>query len=637
MSLHRKALAALRSPPTRVQDVARLAHPAEAAEDVEAVLAFAPAAGEHAASLGAHREAAAQYGRALRFAVGLAPADRAGLFERRWYECYLTDQFEESIGAQAQAVELFRELGDARREGTALSLFARRIWCGGHVAGAEEASRKAIALLGPLLQPRVGDGLRDGIGDLPEPRGRGGNGRLGRARPEAGPKSRRDRGRRLHAQQPGHDGVAGRRSRRPGSAGPKSGAAHAAGLDEHAGRAFIHFGWVLTRNRAYELEDRLTAGIEYCFERGLDLWGFYLLTYRARNELDRGRWDDAAETTAFVLRHPRNAVLLRTLTLVVLGLLRARRGDPGEWAPLDEARSLAEASGELQGLVAVAAARAEARWLVGDREEVAAETEAAFELARRASSPWAVGELACWQSRAGVLNEIPGDAAEPFALELAGEWARAAELWTIGCPYEAALALAGAEDDEALRRGLHELQELGARPAAAITARRLRERGAQGLPRGPRAATRDNPAGLTSREAEVLTCLREGLRNAEIADKLFLSEKTVAHHVSAILRKLGVRSRGQAAAEAAGSASPTKIGSARGQPGQLFRCGSDPVSLPSIRRQQEEPWTRPTAYSARHTRPISHARPRAAGSQRSPAAVAPNCHRSGRRDGVGDG
>ena len=113
-----------------------------------------------------------------------------------------------------------------------------------------------------------------------------------------------------------------------------------------------------------------------------------------------------------------------------------------------------------------------------------------------------------------------------------------------------ALALAGTGDPAALRRALDLLHELGARPAAAVVARRLRTLGEQGVPRGPRPATAANPAGLTRRETDVLRLLAAGLSNAEIAARLVLSKRTVDNHVSAILRKLGVRTRREASAHA---------------------------------------------------------------------------------------
>jgi DNA-binding NarL/FixJ family response regulator len=137
-------------------------------------------------------------------------------------------------------------------------------------------------------------------------------------------------------------------------------------------------------------------------------------------------------------------------------------------------------------------------------------------------------------------------------LQLAGDWAGAAERWRgLGCPYEAALALADAEEEAPLRRALEELQRLGARPAADVVARRLRELGVRRLPRRPRRATAANPAGLTARQLEVLGLLAADLRNAEIAARLHIAEKTVDHHVSAILAKLGVGSRREAARVAA--------------------------------------------------------------------------------------
>ena len=198
----------------------------------------------------------------------------------------------------------------------------------------------------------------------------------------------------------------------------------------------------------------------------------------------------------------------------------------------------------------VAAARAEAAWIEGRDEAAIEETEVAWDLARQQGDPWLLGELAQWRRRAGVEDEPPVGVAEPYALALAGDWRASARLWReLGCPYETALVEAEG-DDEHSRRALQTLHGLGARATAAVVARRLSQRGARGLPRGPRAETSSNPAQLTARELEVLALLAEGLRNAQIAERLVVSVRTVDHHVSAILGKLGVSSRGQAAAAA---------------------------------------------------------------------------------------
>jgi DNA-binding CsgD family transcriptional regulator len=166
------------------------------------------------------------------------------------------------------------------------------------------------------------------------------------------------------------------------------------------------------------------------------------------------------------------------------------------------------------------------------------------------TAPWIKGELTFWLSRERALDPLPIDIAEPYRLMQRSEWLEAAAIWKeMGMPYEQALALAEGPED-AQRGALAILDRLGASPLAAIVRRRLRERGARGVPRGPNDTTRANPAGLTAREIEVLALLAHGISNAQLAHKLHRSTKTVDHHVSAILEKLGARSRTEAVATA---------------------------------------------------------------------------------------
>jgi DNA-binding CsgD family transcriptional regulator len=152
-----------------------------------------------------------------------------------------------------------------------------------------------------------------------------------------------------------------------------------------------------------------------------------------------------------------------------------------------------------------------------------------------------------------------GELAEPYRLLVDGDPVGAAHVWTrLGCPYEAALALSDAPGEEALREALGIVIGLGAPPAIRIIRQRLRALGARSIPAGPHVATRERPFGLTRREGEVLELICAEHTNAEIAAKLFISAKTVDHHVSSILTKLDVPSR--AAARRAARLRPVDAG-----------------------------------------------------------------------------
>jgi DNA-binding CsgD family transcriptional regulator len=553
VSLHQKALEALSLPPTGVLDLARLAHHANGAGDVDAVVSFVPGAASRAASLGAHLEAAAHYRRALRFADRLPPPTRAHLLESYSHECYVTDQPDEAIDALKGAIDLHHELGDSRREGVALCSLSQILWCPGRTTECERAAQDAVTLL-ERLPPGRELALAYSVLAQSYMNAEDREGTVVWATRATDLAERLD-DTEIAIHSCINTGTVELLNEDPAGLAKLEECielARQAELDGEAARAAANLIWAATRQRSFAVADRhLESALKYVNERGLDLWRTYLLTFRACSELDRGRWPEAVDTAAQVLRAQVPSTLPRAVALSVTALVRARRGDGDPWPLLDDALALAEPTGELQRTGPVAAARAEVAWLQGRPDMIGGATEMAFELALRRGARWPIGQLAFWRWRAGLLHECPPGAAEPYAAQIRGEWARAAELWTeIGCPYEAALALADADDDATLRQALESLQSLGATPAAAIVARRLRERGASGLPRGPRTATRQNPANLTARELEVLALVAQGLRNADIAERLFLSAKTVDHHVSAILRKLGVRTRREAGVEA---------------------------------------------------------------------------------------
>ena len=156
---------------------------------------------------------------------------------------------------------------------------------------------------------------------------------------------------------------------------------------------------------------------------------------------------------------------------------------------LDEALKLASASGTLQRVAPVRVARAEAAFHRGDSARVVEEAGAALELARRHEHPWYVGELSYWLWRVGGRTATPAECAEPYALQMAGKWREAGQMWAgLECPHEQARALCEG-DDEAKLEALAIFEQLGAKPAADALRKQLREAGVRGIPRGPRPST----------------------------------------------------------------------------------------------------------------------------------------------------
>jgi DNA-binding CsgD family transcriptional regulator/tetratricopeptide (TPR) repeat protein len=322
-------------------------------------------------------------------------------------------------------------------------------------------------------------------------------------------------------------------------------------FQEHAARAFTNLASTALRLRDYKFGKRyLDSCIAYTTEHDL-LWAkLYMITWRARAHFEQGEWDKAADDADSVLSVYRVSPITKINALAVLGHLRVRRGDPHAEQVLSEARELAMEAGELQRVVPVASARVELAWLKGDLEQVISEARFVLEMAKGHEAPWLFGEFASWIRRAGGAIETSDKIAAPYALQMSGNWPAAAEAWKqLGCPYEEATALAEG-DETAQRAALAIFDRLGAGPAAERLRHLLRSTGVRGIPRGPRPSTKQNPAGLTTRQMEVLKLMAQGLANAEIAERLFTSTRTIDHHVSMILAKLEARTRAEAVSHA---------------------------------------------------------------------------------------
>jgi DNA-binding CsgD family transcriptional regulator/tetratricopeptide (TPR) repeat protein len=547
--LHASLLAALEA--RADADPAILAHHAEGAGDEKAVLRHAPDAARRSSALGAHREAAAQFERALRCADASDPQTLASFYEGVADEYALLDRWPETEAALRAALACRRALGDGLGAGRDLCVLSTALWrlCRGDES--ELAAREAVVILksAPPGPGRAWAYAKLGVAILASGRKDEGLELIAQARDLGEQLNQADvvsfalNAIGLTLVEDGQDGIpAIKRALQ---------IALDADVQEAAGRAYSSLQEAsICLHRFDDAERYYAEGMAYCDERELGVFSTCLNGGRASALLKVGRWDEAVTISAQMLSRTGISPVNRLNPLIAMGSVQGRRREGNGWDLLDEAIALAEGTAEPCWIVPIRAVRTELRYLTGQPDLAAQEVGAASEHLGHVDA-WDAWSVAIWLARMQQPADVPAPAPGPYALELAGDWRAASAQWErLGRPYDAALVRMGSADETGLRDALVTLEALTARTAAALVRRRMKALGVKAIPRGPRLATRDAPAGLTAREQEVLALLSEGLPDREISRRLFISERTVHHHVSAVLSKIGVSSRTAAAREA---------------------------------------------------------------------------------------
>jgi DNA-binding CsgD family transcriptional regulator len=541
-AIHTKIIEALLA--SGSDDDARLAFHAEGAGNAELVLTYAPRAGRRAAALGARREAAAQYERALRFVPATDVRTRAELLDNLAKQLSFFEEWEEKC---SEAVALWNALGDSSRESDSLLSLAWGSWwlCRGtDFRQAGEAALKLAEPLGPSPQlawasntlafRRMNEGrYQDSLSLIRHVHGMAAQLGLGDVISDCLT---------LEAQVVralGEDWTA-----------PMGAALQIALSGGHEFRAYNAFLFLYILYcadlRNDEAEQIFNDALAYCDLH--DVGKPCLLAERAGVLEKLGRWDECVSTIGAVLDERKVTRANRMQSLSILAKVMARRGQDGYWQYLDEARDSSIGLEEREWLIFVGLARIEAYWLEGRLDAARAELARIRDASAGLAVPYRRW-LALWTRRlTGVAEPVD---LEPFASYVAGDAAHAAELWDrLGYRYEAALALLDTKEETHLRESLAWLSNLGAEAAARLVRQTMRDLGIRSIPAGTRPATKAHPRGLTVREQQILELLSQGHSNEEISARLFISVRTVEHHVSAILGKLGVTTRKDAAREA---------------------------------------------------------------------------------------
>ena len=534
-------------------EIERIVHYAKNANENKLVEQYAPIAARQAASVGSHIEACKLFLAAIEYSDGTDANRLVGFYEGYAYECYLTNQIKDAIIYQGKALKIWKEKNEIEKIGNSLRFLSRLWWFEGNRQKAESFGREAIEILNQQPSSKAKAMAFSNMSLLKMLSDQTGECIFWGEKAITIALEVEDEETLAHAlNSMGSTLMLNQSSAKKGIELLQRSLEISVrnGYHEHVARAYTALGSNAVTMKDYSFaEANLEQGINYCEEKDLDSLKFYMLSWRARLSLETGNWAQASEIANSLLEKENLLPVIKIGALVVMATIKMRNGEPEALSLLMEAKTWAFRTAELRRIIPVLVALLEYEWLTGKcyvENETLHEITNLFIHAEKIPKKSRFFFWICKMNKQypDIPDKNVGLKNSKACLEEANTWKK------IGCPYEHSLALFnGNEDDK--RMALSKIQQLGATAVYEKMKMEMRLAGIRKIPRGQRESTRSNPAQLTNRELEVLRLLRRGVQNKEIAQELFISPKTVDHHISSILFKLDVNSRLKAVHEAA--------------------------------------------------------------------------------------
>ncbi|HEY9003147.1 MAG TPA: AAA family ATPase [Mucilaginibacter sp.] len=527
------------------QEIERIIHHAKNANEYELVTHYALIAARHTSCIGAHIESAKLYFSAIEYYQGHDKNKLHELYEGYAYECYLINKHKDAIIYMNRSLKLWEGDDNKERASDCMRSLSRLGWVDGNRKQAEDFARQAIELLDDQPDSKSKAMAYSNLSQLTM---------IYNQYPEAvywGEKAI------VIAKKLGDEEILSHALNNVGTVKMRMAPTRKEGLyllqqsldialrnsfHEHAARAYSNLGCngILLNDYAFA-KSILEAGLRYCEEKDMDSWMNHLSGYIARLKLETGQWAEAYHIADNLIHNTNQGTIFKIGAMAIVATIKMRRGDADALSVLTEARAKAFGTMELQRIIPVLAALLEYEWITGKMLTDNIAVDFAITTLEQAGDADMDNEFAYWLLKARKKYT-------PF--HPSHNSYNDASWWeALGCPYEQALALFNGDETDK-RKALNMMQELGATAVHEKLKMEMRASGIKSIPRGMRESTRANAARLTEREVDVLKLLKEGMQNKEIADRLFISAKTVDHHITSILFKLDVNSRVKAVHEA---------------------------------------------------------------------------------------